>query len=384
MTFVARQISNTIRALMAQYPVVAVTGPRQSGKTTLLQTMFPDYQYVSLENSNMHTFAQNDPLGFLKKYPGNVIFDEVQRVPDLFSYLQTEVDSRREMGRFVLSGSQNFQLMERVTQTLAGRVALFKLLPFDFEELRAADLLPDEWQKIAIRGSYPALYDRGIDAAVFYANYIQTYVERDVTALLRVQDLRQFRNFISLCAARTGQLLNLNNLANECGISQPTAKAWLSILESSYLIFLLQPYYENFSKRVVKTPKLYFYDTGLVSFLLGLRDTGDIDPVLSGALFENLIIAEVFKINHHRYTLRDYWFWRDQAGNEVDLLTKKGRRFSIAEIKSTQTILPRHFTGLDKFSELVNDMVDERTLIYGGRENEERSRYRVKAWNEPV
>ncbi len=384
MTFVARQISNTIRALMAQYPVVAVTGPRQSGKTTLLQTMFPDYQYVSLENSNMHTFAQNDPLGFLKKYPGNVIFDEVQRVPDLFSYLQTEVDSRREMGRFVLSGSQNFQLMERVTQTLAGRVALFKLLPFDFEELRAADLLPDEWQKIAIRGSYPALYDRGIDAAVFYANYIQTYVERDVTALLRVQDLRQFRNFISLCAARTGQLLNLNNLANECGISQPTAKAWLSILESSYLIFLLQPYYENFSKRVVKTPKLYFYDTGLVSFLLGLRDTGDIDPVLSGALFENLIIAEVFKINHHRYTLRDYWFWRDQAGNEVDLLTKKGRRFSIAEIKSTQTILPRHFAGLDKFSELVNDMVDERTLIYGGRENEERSRYRVKAWNEPV
>lgn len=384
MTFVARQISNTIRALMAQYPVVAVTGPRQSGKTTLLQTMFPDYQYVSLENSNMHTFAQNDPLGFLKKYPGNVIFDEVQRVPDLFSYLQTEVDSRREMGRFVLSGSQNFQLMERVTQTLAGRVALFKLLPFDFEELRAADLLPDEWQKIAIRGSYPALYDRGIDAAVFYANYLQTYVERDVTALLRVQDLRQFRNFISLCAARTGQLLNLNNLANECGISQPTAKAWLSILESSYLIFLLQPYYENFSKRVVKTPKLYFYDTGLVSFLLGLRDTGDIDPVLSGALFENLIIAEVFKINHHRYTLRDYWFWRDQAGNEVDLLTKKGRRFSIAEIKSTQTILPRHFAGLDKFSELVNDMVDERTLIYGGRENEERSRYRVKAWNEPV
>lgn len=384
MTFVARQISDTIRALMKQYPVVGITGPRQSGKTTLLQSMFPDYQYVSLENPNMHTFAQNDPVGFLKKYPGKVIFDEVQRAPDLFSYLQTEVDATREMGQFVLSGSQNFQLMERITQTLAGRVALFKLLPFDFDELRSADLLPDDWQKIAIRGCYPALYDRGIDAAVFYANYIQTYVERDVTALLRVQDLRLFRNFISLCAARTGQLLNLNNLATECGITQPTAKSWLSILESSYLVFLLPPYYENMSKRVVKTPKLYFYDTGLVSFLLGLRDTDDIDPTLSGALFENLILAEIFKINHHRYTLRDYWFWRDNAGNEIDLLSRKGRLFSIAEIKSTQTILPRHFTALDKFSELAGDRVSERTLIYAGRENEERSRYRIIAWHTPA
>ncbi len=382
MSFVARQIEQAIRGIMPQYPIIAVTGPRQSGKTTLLQSMFPDYQYVSLENSDMQRFAIDDPVGFLKKFPTQVIFDEVQRTPGLFSYLQTTVDASGQMGQFVLSGSQNFQLLERITQTLAGRVALFKLLPFDTQELKTAGLLPADWQSLVVKGCYPAIYDRGIAPAVFYANYIQTYVERDVATLLRVQDLRQFRNFISLCAARTGQLLNLSNLANECGISQPTAKAWLSILESSYIVFLLQPYYENFSKRIVKTPKLYFYDTGLAAFLLGIRSTEDIDLTLGGALFENLVVAEYFKLNYHRYTLHDYWFWRDATGHEVDLLSKQGRAFSITEIKSTQTILPQHFKGLDDFSIMAGDMVTQRTLVYGGRDNQSRSRYEVRGWDD--
>jgi predicted AAA+ superfamily ATPase len=287
MTFLARQITTSIQKIITQYPIVAVTGPRQSGKTTLLQSMFPTYRYVSLENTDMRSFAKDDPAGFIKRYDSRIIFDEVQRVPELFSYLQTAVDASGLMGQFILSGSQNFHLMQRITQTLAGRVALFKLLPFDFQELRAANLLPDDWQTLLVRGFYPAVYDRGIDPAVFYANYLQTYVERDVTDLLKVHDMRLFRNFIGLCATRIGQLLNVANLANECGISQPTAKAWLSILESSYIVFQVQPYYENFSKRIVKTSKLYFYDVGLVSFLLGIRQEEELNnPALLAAFLK--------------------------------------------------------------------------------------------------
>ncbi|MEO6037939.1 MAG: ATP-binding protein [Saprospiraceae bacterium] len=366
---------------MSQYPIVALTGPRQSGKTTLLKSMFPEYEYVSLENTNTRSFATDDPIGFLKKYPGHVIFDEVQQTPQLFSYLQTAVDASGQMGQFVLSGSQNFQLMERITQTLAGRVALFKLLPFDMQELRAAALLPPDWRSLLIKGFYPAVYHRNIDPAVFYANYVQTYVERDVTALLRVQDLRLFRNFIGLCAARTGQLLNVANLATECGISQPTAKAWLSLLESSYIIFLLPPYFENFSKRIVKTPKIYFYDVGLAAFLLGIRIPEDIDQSLGGILFENMIVAELFKQNYHQYQLQQYWFWRDSNGHEVDVLTKHGRSLDIFEIKSTQTVLPQYFKGLDYFDQLTGKAVTRRTLIYGGNESQERTRYAVQAWD---
>ncbi len=342
--------------------------------------MFPDYQYVSLENTDVRSFAIEDPVGFLKQYPERIIFDEVQQTPQLFSYLQTAVDASRQMGQFVLSGSQNFQLMERITQTLAGRVALFKLLPFDMQELQAASLLPTDWRSLLIRGFYPAVYHRHIAPATFYANYVQTYVERDVTALLRVQDLRLFRNFIGLCAARTGQLLNIANLATECGIAQPTAKAWLSILESSYIVFLLSPYFENFSKRIVKTPKLYFYDVGLASFLLGIRTLEDIDSSLAGSLFENMIVAELFKLNHHQFRLQDYWFWRDSNGHEVDLLTKNGRSLAIFEIKSTQTVLPQHLKGLDYFDHLAGKVVAKRTLIYGGSESQERTHYAVRAW----
>lgn len=381
--FVARQIEARLRELLPQYPILALTGPRQSGKTTLLKKIFPDYQYLSLEDTDLRSFAEQDPIGFLNRYSDRIILDEVQRVPMLFSYLQSTVDKSGKMGQFILSGSQNFHLMSSITQSLAGRVALFKLLPLDFHELRAAGLLSEDWKNQLLKGCYPAIYNRNINSPVFYSNYIQTYIDRDVRELSKVQDLRLFRNFLGLCAARTGQLLNLSNLANECGISQPTAKSWLSVLESSYIVFQLQPYHQNFNKRISKTPKLYFYDTGLACFLLDMREPADLDnPTLLGSLFENLVVAEFQKQNYHQYALKEYWFWRDAQGNEVDLLSKSGQMFELFEVKSTQTILPALFKGLNYFTDLVGDKVKERTLIYGGKEHQDRTHYKIRSWNE--
>lgn len=377
---ITRQITSLILELSSKFPVIALTGPRQSGKTTLLKNAFSDYKYLSLEDPNNREFAQNDPVGFLKRYKEKVIFDEVQRVPQLFSYIQTIVDESGQMGQFILSGSQNFQLLHNITQSLAGRVALFKLLPFDFAELANADLLPTEFADILIKGFYPALFDRQIASTIFYANYIQTYIERDVVQLINIKDLRLFRTFLGLCAARSGQMLNINALGNECGISQPTAKAWLSVLESSYITFQLPPYFKNFNKRIVKTPKLYFYDTGLVCHLLGIKTLEDLDP-FKGALFENLIIAEFYKQNEHQYLHQDFYYWRDASGNEVDLLYPKALKFNIFEIKASQTIKPDHFKGLNFLSDISNEAVSTKTLIYGGNESQERTQYLIKSWN---
>lgn len=381
MSIIRRQIAVAIQEQLKKYPVVAVTGPRQSGKTTLIRHLFPDYRYVTLENTDIRSFAKEDPVGFLKTYNGKIIFDEVQRAPGLFPFLQSLVDESGEMGQYILSGSQNFHLLERITQSLAGRVALFKLLPFDTEELKAADLLPSDWEPLLLKGFYPAIYDRGIDPAVFYANYLQTYVDRDVSQLTKVQDLRRFRNFVSLCAARTGQLLNVSALANAAGISQPTAKSWLTILERSFIVFLLPPYFENFSKRVIKSPKLYFYDSGLAAFLLGLRSLEDLtDRTLLGALFETLVVSNLIKQNHHTYQLREYWFWRDAAGHEVDLLTQRGGGFDIFEIKSSRTLKPRLFKGLHNFTSIASGRVKSQTLIYGGEAEQDRTAVRVRGW----
>lgn len=383
MSYISRTVEDVIRSLLSKYPIIAVTGPRQSGKTTLLKNLFPDYQYLSLENSDDRFFAEEDPNGFLSRYDGKVILDEAQRVPSLFSYLQTKVDESGIMGQYILSGSQNFHLLERITQSLAGRVALFNLLPFDSLELKDAGLLPPDWETVVLNGFYPAVYDRNLDPSIFYNNYIQTYLDRDVSSLLNIHDLRLFRNFLGLCAARTGQLINFSNIASECGISQPTAKSWLSVLESSYIVFLLSPYYENFSKRIVKTPKLYFYDVGLVAFLLGLRTQDDLrDLSLSGSLFENLVIADIIKKNHHQYLLRDYWFWRDTNGHEVGLLTKKGGGFDIFEVKSTKTVLPKLLKGMNYFSEITKDKVKSKTLIYGGSDSHDRTAFNVRSWTQ--
>jgi len=379
--YINRQIAQIIAAQQSKFPVLALTGPRQSGKTTLLRELFADYRYISLENPDTRSFATDDPVGFLNQYNEKVIFDEVQRVPALFSYIQGRVDESRQMGQYILSGSQNFHLLSNITQTLAGRVALFKLLPLDFKELKQVGLLDNTYASAAIKGFYPAIFDRDIDPVVFYANYIQTYIEKDVTELLNIRNLKLFRTFLSLCATRAGQLLNISAIANECDISQPTAKAWLSILESSYIIFLLQPYHENFNKRLVKSPKLFFYDTGLLSHLLGIRTADElIENRLKGNLFENMIVAEYQKQNQHQYLHREYYFWQDRAGNEVDMLLRKPGGFDIFEVKATQTITPGLFNGMDLFGELASPAEVHKTLIYGGSENQERTKYNVVGW----
>ena len=379
--YIDRQIAPTIKAQQSKFPVLAVTGPRQSGKTTLLRELFKDYRYVTLENPNTRSFALEDPIGFLNQYDQKVVFDEVQRVPDLFSYIQSRVDDSGMMGQFILSGSQNFHLLNNITQTLAGRVALFKLLPFDFTELKANNLLDELYTQACLKGFYPAIFDREIDPVVFYANYIQTYLEKDVTELLNIKDLKLFRTFLGLCAGRAGQLLNYSALANECDISHNTAKSWLSILESSYIIFLLQPFHENFNKRLVKSPKLYFYDTGLLNHLLGIRTAVELsENRLKGNIFENLILAEYQKQNHHLYLHEDYYFWQDSNAHEVDMLMKKGQAFSIYEIKATQTINNSLFKEMDRFEEISAPAKVTKTLIYGGTENEKRTRYNVLSW----
>ncbi|HEV7349716.1 ATP-binding protein [Telluribacter sp.] len=378
---IVRQIQRVIAQLQNKFPVLAITGPRQSGKTTLIKNLFSDYIYISLEDPDIRSFAETDPVAFLEIYNSQVIFDEVQRVPSLFSYIQTRVDASGQMGQYILSGSQNFQLLHQITQSLAGRVALFKLSPFDFRELESEKLLPESYLATIVHGFYPAIFDRHIPPTIFYANYLQTYVERDVVELINIRELRLFRTFLTLCAARAGQLLNLNALATECGVTQPTARAWLTVLESSYLVFLLSPYYRNLNKRAIKTPKLYFYDTGLLCYLLGIRDS---DVLLThpakGALFENLIIAEKLKQNYHLYTHDEYYFWRDSNGNEVDLINPRGAKFDIFEIKSTQTIMAEHFRGLAYLKKIAPEAVGTRTLIYGGLENQQRSEYLVQSW----
>jgi predicted AAA+ superfamily ATPase len=362
---------------------LALTGPRQSGKTTLLRELFPDYTYLSLENPDIRLFAEKDPNAFLKQYPSYCIFDEVQRVPALFSYLQTLVDEQKIMGQFILSGSQNFHLMQNSTQSLAGRVALFKLFPFDFQEMQSEGLLMHDYTEVMLKGFYPAIFDRDIPSKTFYNNYIQTYVERDIAELVNIRDMRTFRVFLSMCASRAGQLLNLNSLANDCGITQPTARAWISLLESSYIIYLLQPYHKNFDKRVIKSPKLYFYDTGLLCHLLKIRDVDQIRlHSFKGNLFENMIISEMVKRNYHRNAMEEFWFWRDSNGNEVDLIRQYDELLNVFEIKSTRTIKQELFKGLDYFHALANDEVKSKTLVYTGEESQNRTGVQVMAWND--
>jgi predicted AAA+ superfamily ATPase len=381
---VSRDIISAIRRISPKYPILALTGPRQSGKTTLLKNLFPDYRYISLENPDNRNFAESDPNGFLKEFDTHVIFDEVQRVPELFSYIQNIVDDRSgEMGIYVLSGSQNFHLMHSITQSLAGRVAIFKLFPFDLKELNNAGLLGENYLNSIIKGYYPAIYDRDIPSKVFYSNYIETYINRDISELVAIRDLRIFQNFLALCATRAGQLLNLNALANECGISQPTAKSWLSALEQSFITFQLYPYHKNFNKRIVKTPKLYFYDTGLLCHLLKISKTETLlTHPIKGALFENMMIAEYVKQMHHHNNPEDLWFWRDTHGNEIDLIVDKGDQMDIIEFKASQTIKTQMFDGLSKFEEISQIKNLNKSLVYGGDTSQKRSAGDLVSWRE--
>jgi hypothetical protein len=376
-----RTIKKAMDIYLGKYPILVLTGPRQSGKTTFLKNEFTNYTYINLENLDNRTYALNDPNGFLAEHGDFVIFDEAQRAPELFSYLQTKVDNDKIMGQYILSGSQNFHLMRNISQSLAGRVALFKLLPFDNLEMEHAEWLNDDYAVNLQRGFYPAIYDRDIPSKVFYSNYVQTYVERDLTELIQVKNLKQFRNFITLCAARVGQLLNLNSLANECGISQPTAKAWISVLETSYILYQLQPFHSNINKRMTKNSKLYFYDTGLVCFLLKINDAASLKTsAYKGSLFENFIINEYIKQQYHQNLLLDFFFFCDAVGHEVDFIWQDTEKLNLVEIKASETIIPDMFKGLSYMKKFMPDLIESKTIVHTGLFNQNRTAGEVLSW----
>jgi uncharacterized protein len=381
MKLVPRQLFAKADEMLGKYPLISITGPRQSGKTTFAKQLRPDYRYVSLEDPDNRLFAQTDPRGFLDTFQGGVILDEVQRVPDLFSYLQTHTDARQQNGEYILTGSQNFLLMERITQSLAGRVALFVLLPFGYPELKRGGLAPADWPDYLFQGAYPRVYAQDIAPADFYANYLQTYLERDVRQVTNVKDLTKFQQFVQLLAGRTGQLLNQQNLALELGIDNKTVSAWLSVLEGSYLVYRLRPYHANFNKRIVKSPKLYFYDTGLAAYLLGLRSAADLNLHFArGALFENLVINELLKQVYLSGERPQFYFWNNGQTNEVDLLADVGTSRHAYEIKAGRTIQPAFFTGLQYFQQLAPDTALH--LVYGGNQPQNRTGIQVHTFGE--
>ena len=380
---IPRTAHDTLMRLAKGFPLLAITGPRQSGKTTLAKAAFPDKPYLSLEDPDMRMLAESDPRGLLSRYQDGAILDEVQRAPKLFSYLQTQVDAALRPGFYVLTGSQQFGLLSGITQSLAGRVGLVQLLPFSMGELQAAGKLPLDLDEVLFRGAYPPLYDRDLAPADWYGNYITTYVERDVRQLISVRDLSTFQRFLKMCAGRVGQLLNLSSLAVDCGISHNTAAAWLSVLEASYVVFLLRPHFQNFNKRLVKTPKLYFCDTGLAGWLLGIREPGQLAfHAQRGALFENLVASEFLKTRLHQGLPADLYFWRDQQGLEVDLLVEKGGALQPVEVKSGQTIGSDFFAALGKWKALAGQEEQPAWLVYGGEQALRHQQVEVIPWRE--
>lgn len=394
-----RTLEKRLRLSASQYPVVSLTGPRQSGKTTLVRDVFAEYDYVSLEHPEQRAFALEDPKGFLGQFRGKVILDEVQRTPELFSYIQPLVDERDAPGQFILTGSQNFLLLRNISQTLAGRCAVLHLLPLALHELQERppfpleDLgrkIPPQAQKateplfdLLFRGFYPRIYDKNLDPQDWLRNYHQAYLERDVRDLANVGDLEVFSRFVRLCAGRNGQLLNLSSLSVDCGVSHTTARRWLSILEASFLVVLLRPHFQNFNKRLVKTPKLYFLDTGLLCYLLRIPSAEELRfHPHRGAIFESFVVSEFFKNFLHQGLEPGLFFWRDSSGHEVDLLVEKGSALIPVEIKSGETFNPDFFAGIDYWRKLAAQPQGPAALVYAGEESYKRREVGVYSWKE--
>jgi predicted AAA+ superfamily ATPase len=364
-----REAEKELQLLSAQFKAVAVTGPRQSGKTTLVKKVFKEKAYVNLENPDLRQFAREDPRGFLSNYPDGAILDEVQRVPELFSYLQQILDEKEQNGSFILTGSNNFLLNSNISQSLAGRVGYLFLLPLDIGEINPGANMSNQ---LIFKGGYPEIYQKDIDPKKYYDNYIRTYVERDVRLLKNITDLYTFERFLRLCAGRTGQLLNMSSLAADVGVDVKTIGSWLGVLEASFIAFRLYPYHENYNKRIVKMPKLYFYDTGLASALMGIEDVSQltIHP-LRGGLFENLVVVDFLKRLYNNGKQNNLYFWRDNIGNEVDLLIKKEANRYPVEIKSAQTISDEFFKGIRYWNKLTN--TEGGYLVYAGDMVQKRS-----------
>lgn len=363
---IERIIKRKTLLLARKFPVISVTGPRQSGKTTLIKSAFPDYRYETLEDPGTRLLVQNDPVRFLGGKE-KIIIDEIQRSPELFSYIQGMVDKNNISGQFIISGSQSFLLNQHISQSLAGRVAILNLLPLSIAELQKGKIDVTDYEKLIFTGFFPRIYDKKISPADFYPNYIQTYIERDIRLLQNIHDLNTFVRFIKICAGRTGQLINYTSLANDCGISPNSARSWLSLLESSHIIFLLQPHHQNFKKRLVKMAKLYFTDTGLASSLLDIQSENQLlSHYLRGALFENLILSEFIKMRLNSGLRPNIYFWRDNKGMEIDCLIETGETVTPVEIKSGNTFNPDYFKNLRYWNRISGNNPENSWVIYGG------------------
>lgn len=377
---IQRAIAPAVKNALGKYPIVAITGPRQSGKTTLAQMVKPDYAYVNLEDLGIRDFAKSDPKGFLETYRNGVIIDEIQYVPELFSYMQVYTDQRQQNGEYLITGSQNFLMLEKISQSLAGRVSIFNLLPFSVEELKSGNFIYQSWEEYLLKGSFPRKWVNDIDAFEFYNNYLQTYVERDVRLIKNILNLDLFQKFLQLLAGRVGQLFNQSSLGNELGLDNKTINSWMKLLEASFVAFRLKPYYNNFNKRIVKTPKVYFYDTGLLAYLLGVRTIQDLEIHFArGQLFENFVILEKIKQSLNSKNHDQFYFWRDSAGNEIDLLIERGQNLLALEIKSAKTIHPDFFKTLKYFHKIKPEV--DAYLVYGGNEFQRRSDCKVLGYN---
>lgn len=361
-----RKIATELQELTNDYPVVTVLGPRQSGKTTLVRSVFPDMSYANLENPDIRAAAENDPRSFLEKYPGGVILDEIQRVPILISYIQAIVDESDQKGLFILTGSHQLELHQAISQSLAGRTALLTLLPMSIEELSQASI-EESLDQTLLNGGYPRIYKDKLNPTKAYRNYFQTYVERDLRQLINVKDLGQFERFVRICAGRTGQIIKAEEIGGEVGVSSQTVKSWLSILEASFILFRLQPYFENFGKRIIKSPKLYFMDVGLATYLLGIENEVQLsrDP-LRGHLVENLIVLELMKWRYNKGLDPQLYYYRDTQRHEVDLIFQKGSTLVPIEIKSAKTYNSEFLKSLHFFQKIAKDRAPKGYLIYSG------------------
>lgn len=378
---IKRVFHEKVIEMAGKMPVISITGPRQSGKTTLAKSCFPGHDYVNLENPDTLDAAKSDPRLFLTQHNRGLIIDEAQLMPELFSYIQTLSDESGKTGEYILTGSQNFLMSVKISQSLAGRVFITHLLPLSFQELKKTPYWHDNPDHFIYKGFYPRIYDKEIAPELFYPSYIQTYAERDIRQIVNVSNLQLFQRFMRLAAGRIGQLLNYSNIANELGIDLKTVKSWFSILESSFMVFFLQPHHQNFSKRLVKTPKLYFYDTGLASSLLGIKKEEDLQAHWAkGALFENMILADMMKNYFNTAQTPPLFFWRDNTGNELDCLIDEYHAVKSVEIKSATTINPAFFKGLNYYNAFSKITAEHTFLIYGGNKDQKRKEANILSW----
>lgn len=360
-----------LRSSAEGFPVITITGPRQSGKSTLAKIAFPEYKYVSLEDPDIREFAINDPRQFIEENQEKVIIDEFQKAPQLTSYLQSHIDALNKPGMYILTGSNQFEFIGQVTQSLAGRTAIFRLLPFSYNEIYSITE-PENVYETMVKGFYPRIFDQKLDINIFYSSYFDTYIQRDVCSVQHVKDLMLFQNFVRLCAGRTGQLVNFTNFANELGVSYKTIKEWLSIMQASYIIHLLPPFHNNFNKRILKSPKIYFYDTGLVCYLLGINKPEQLKlHPLRGEIFETFIFSELIKSRFNNGRRSNLYFFRDSNGHEVDFIAETGSGLNAIEVKLNATPRKVLFKNLQYFNDLASNC-NNSFLIYSGNDSSDR------------